>query len=139
VKRGNVVPFLFATSLLVACFVVCGPFAQSIAVAANIESSNPLSGDLDAISEGKTIYRAHCGLCHGMNANGRGHGPGNTSDLTKFKKGYSWYMKRVKNGRVDKGMPSWGGILKEEEITKIGAYLETLAGKRAKWVDPPQN
>ena len=138
-RRGNVVPFLFTASLLVVYLIVCWPYDKPVVLAANVESSNPLSGDPDAISAGKTAYNANCALSHGMRANGRGHGPGNTSDLTKYKKGYSWYMKRVNDGSVDKGMPGWGGILKEEEITWIGAYLETLATKRAKWIDPPKN
>ena len=37
------------------------------------------------------------------------------------------------NGRTDKNMPPWGGILDEEELSSIGAYLETLAKESANW------
>ena len=101
------------------------------------KSGNPLRGDADAISKGKTLFRAGCSNCHGMRANGRGRGAqGKVADLTKFKRGYTAYVAAVKNGY--KKMPAWGGLrhLSDEEINQVGAWLETLAKRGAKWEDP---
>ncbi|MDP6516773.1 MAG: c-type cytochrome [Alphaproteobacteria bacterium] len=102
------------------------------------ESPNPLSGNKDAIKAGQTIYRANCGLCHGMRANGRGRGLPNSADLRKYKRGYSKYVYTVKNG--GKTMPPFGGMkaLDDTEIDQVGAYLETLAIRGAKWADPAE-
>ena len=104
--------------------------------AAKVTSSNPLSGDDQAIQEGKTLYRAVCVVCHGMRANGRGRGIAGASNLRKFKRGYTLYVDIVKKGK--KKMPPYGGgrVLSDSEIDQIGAYLETLAVRGAVWLDP---
>ena len=126
--------------LLTACAVLSLGASNVFAVGEEREmkSSNPLAGNETAISEGKTLYRARCGLCHGMRANGRGRGLPNSADLRKFKRGYSKFVEAVKNGW--KTMPAWGGMgaLTDEQINQIGAYLETLAISGAKWDDPKQ-
>ncbi len=100
-------------------------------------SPNPLSGDKDAEKAGKTKYRANCAFCHGMRANGRGRGLPNAADLRKYKRGYTRFVKAVKEGY--KTMPEWGGMgeITDEQINQIGAYLETLAKRNANWADPP--
>ena len=128
-----VVPgFLIALAAIVT-FVIQLP---TEAAAAKIESSNPLTGDKDAIKAGKTLYRANCALCHGIRANGKGRGLPNSADLRKFKKGYSKYVYTVLNG--GKTMPRFGGMkpLSGDEINQVGAYLETVAIRGAIWLDP---
>ena len=100
------------------------------------KSSNPKSGAKDAEKAGKTVYRAKCAYCHGMNADGRGRGLPNAADLRKFKKGYTRFVTTVKEGY--KTMPAWGaaGSISDDEIAQIAAYLETLAKRNANWADP---
>ena len=38
-------------------------------------------------------------------------------------------------GRPDRQMPPWDGVLDGEQISQIGAYLETLAVEGANWED----
>jgi mono/diheme cytochrome c family protein len=100
------------------------------------KSNNPLSGDPKAIEAGQTAFRGgFCANCHGMNGNGAGRGAPNAANLQKFKRGYSAFVKTVKEGY--KTMPPWGGgpILDEETINKIGAWLETKAQADANWAD----
>lgn len=117
-----------------AAVVMCA--AAGTALAADIESSNPLSGDKESIAAGQTTFRAHCAYCHGMKADGRGRGLPNSANLTKFKRGYSKFVMTVKEG--GKTMPPWGGMgeLTDEELNQVGAYLETLGGRHANWLDP---
>jgi mono/diheme cytochrome c family protein len=130
---GLVVGGLAALGLIVAASLS----GQAAHAAGTVESSNPITGDKDAIAAGQTTFRARCAPCHGMRANGRGRGLPNSSDLTKFKRGYTKFVYIVKNG--GKTMPPYGGLgrLDDDEINQVGAYLETLASRRAKWIDPP--
>ncbi|MDE0208000.1 MAG: cytochrome c [Candidatus Tectomicrobia bacterium] len=125
--------FPLVLAALVAAWLLAAPQGLEAAKAA---SSNPLSGDEQAIQEGKTLYRAVCVVCHGMRANGRGRGIAGASNLQKFKRGYTLYVDIVKNGK--KKMPPYGGgrVLSDAEIDQIGAYLETLAVRGAVWIDP---
>ena len=66
---------------------------------AQAKSPNPYSGDEQAIKEGGSLFRGICAVCHGRNADGKGE-RGQGSDLRKFKKGYTMYLRIVKNGRV---------------------------------------
>jgi len=106
-----------------------------LAVGQEKKSPNPLSGNEEAISEGRTIYRANCSYCHGLRANGKGRGLPNSADLRKFKRGYTAFYSTVVNGW--KTMPPWGsqGPLEYDQINKIGAYLETIAIEGADWRD----
>lgn len=101
-----------------------------------VPATNPFSGDKRAIREGRSSYRNFCSNCHGGKADGRGE-RGQGSNLRKFKKGFQKYVKIVKEGRNIKGriqnMPAWGKVLPEDEIFKIGAYLETLAKEGVNW------
>ena len=109
-----------------------------VAFADEKKSSNPLSGNPSAIAEGQAAFRGgFCANCHGMNATGAGRGAPNAANLQKFKRGYSAFVKTVKEGY--KTMPPWGGgpILEEETINKIGAWLETKALDEAVWLDGP--
>lgn len=115
-------------------------FSMPSIAADDIASSNPLSGDAAAIEQGKTIYSEHCTLCHGRKANGK-TGRWQSADLTKFNKGFREFVTIVQNGiKPRRGsnnkMPPWAEFLNEEQITMIGAYLETLSGRKAKWTDP---
>lgn len=108
-----------------------------MAIGQEKKSDNPLSGNPDAVAEGKTAFRGgFCANCHGMNANGGGRGAPNAANLQKFKRGYSAFVKTVQTGY--KTMPPWGGgpVLPDETINKIGAWLETLAQPEANWKDP---
>lgn len=98
-----------------------------------VESSNPLSGDPDAIETGKQLYFTWCVQCHGHKANGESRFGKYAGDLTRFWRGYPQFVVIVTNGRPKKMMPPWKEVLDEENISKIGAYLETLAVEGANW------
>lgn len=98
--------------------------------------TNPFSGDKRAIREGRSSYRNFCSNCHGGKADGRGE-RGQGANLRKFKRGFQKYVEIVKQGKEVQGrtqnMSAWGKVLPEDEIYKIGAYLETLAKEGANW------
>ena len=130
---------LAACVAMVAALVWAGGGNMAVAVGEEGKKSpNPLSGDKEAEAAGQTTYRANCAYCHGMRADGRGRGLPNSADLRKFKRGYTAFVKTVKEGY--KTMPEWGGMgeISDEQINQIGAYLETLAKRNANWADPEE-
>ena len=94
-----------------------------------VASSNPLSGNPEAIDQGKHLFLTWCVQCHGANATGGKYG----ANLTIFSLGFKAFRATVQNGRAQKQMPPWKDLLDEDAITRIGAYLETLAQPEANW------
>ncbi|HUU71789.1 MAG TPA: c-type cytochrome [Burkholderiales bacterium] len=125
----------FLTSVFMASiWLVLAP----VGVAADepIPEANPYSGDKKKIRSGRSWYRNVCGNCHGGRADGQGE-RGTGADLRKFKKGFKQYVQIVLDGRKVEGriqfMPAWRGVLSQDDIYEIGAYLETLAIEGANW------
>jgi len=104
---------------------------------ATTPNSNPLSGDPKAIKEGRDWYQNICNICHGSRANGETARGGRAADLRVFNRGFRAYVETVKKGRNTTGlaysMPAWAGVLDDQTIYQIGAYLETLAIEGANW------
>ena len=123
---------------LIASFVLAAAcsLGATMAVADEPPEQNPFSGDKKAIREGQSWFRNACANCHGGRADGQGE-RGTGADLRKFSRGFREFVHTVKNGRQTpgrtQGMPAWGGVLKDDDIFKIGAYLETLAIEGANW------
>lgn len=107
--------------------------AQTQDTPGKIASSNPLSGDPEAIDLGKRLFFTWCVQCHGPKANGESRFGKYAGDLTKYWRGYPEFVIIVKDGRVKNMMPPWKEVLDDENIAKIGAYLETLAVEGANW------
>jgi quinohemoprotein ethanol dehydrogenase len=100
-----------------------------------VPSSNPLSGNPEAIEQGRKLYFTYCVQCHGVNADGRSRFGEYAKDLRKFSLGFSMFFATVVAGRPQKKMPPWGEYISPEDIQRIGAYLETLAIEGANWKD----
>jgi len=79
--------------------------------------ANPFTGDPDAISEGRRLYRSTCYICH-LNAGGRG------PNLRKSKLKDQDFLRVVINGRKGTQMPAWKEKLTEAQMWKILTYLE---------------
>lgn len=108
--------------------------AQAENTPVKVPSSNPLSGDPEAIDLGKQLYFNWCVQCHGAKADGDSPRFGKyAGDLRKFWRGYAEFLNTVKNGRPGKQMPPWKQFMDDDTIAKLGAYLETLAVEGANW------
>ena len=85
------------------------------------------------IKEGNKIFATRCVVCHGNQGEGSIgpnltdrywiHGKGSLVDIAKL----------IKEGVNDKGMPAWGGLLKDEEIYEVTSYVKSLHNTQ-----PPQ-
>jgi mono/diheme cytochrome c family protein len=108
---------------------------QTSARADQASATNPLSGNDAAVREGRSWYRNVCSMCHGGKADGAGD-RGTAAELRVFNKGFRRFMQTVKEGKNTgrtMTMSAWGGVLSEEQIYQIGAYLETLALPEENW------
>lgn len=88
---------------------------------------NPYSGNDLAIEIGASGYNQNCARCHGLEAISGGIAP----DLRKLEPGIDgdeWFTYRVRHGATRNGipyMPSFEGVLSQEALWAIRAWLET--------------
>jgi ABC-type amino acid transport substrate-binding protein len=83
--------------------------------------------DPEAAKRGRIRFNDTCSHCHGTD----GASPIRERDLRRLKSRYEdkWFevaQTTVRNGRPDKGMPTWGGVLKDAEIEQVLAFLRTV-------------
>jgi cytochrome c(L) len=94
---------------------------------ARAQKLNPYTGDAAAIQQGRTLYLQNgCSGCHGVGGGG-GMGPAILDDEWKFGSDDATLFKLIKGEVPQQTMPAaLGGVLKEEEIWKILAYVRSL-------------
>jgi len=76
-----------------------------------------------AVVSGYETYNAYCSRCHGSDAVGGEYAP----DLRKSMANgltYQQFLSTAMTGRPDKGMPSWAGVFKEQDIHAIYNYIK---------------
>jgi len=83
--------------------------------------------DEASLAAGKQIFEANCVTCHGKNGEG-GIGPNMTDDYYLHGRGMNNTVNIIVNGVPAKGMISWRGILKEDQIQQVASYILTLPG-----------
>ena len=73
--------------------------------------------------KGKTSYRKRCARCHGVNMMSPGVG---VFDLRNFPRDdKARFVNSVLNGK--NAMPSWGAVLKPEDIDSLWLYVTTIS------------
>jgi mono/diheme cytochrome c family protein len=88
---------------------------------------NPFAGNAEVAKQGASLFNQYCSHCHGQWAE-QGERP---RDLRRLHIRYgddaiSMFYTTVSNGRLDKGMPVWKGVLPDETLWKIFTFLETV-------------
>jgi len=97
---------------------------------------SPLTDDA-SLAAGKSIFEINCATCHGKLGEG-GIGPNMTDNYYIHGAGVANTVKVIKNGVAAKGMISWRGILKEEEILQVASYILSLKGTNPPKAKAPQ-
>lgn len=92
--------------------------------------TNPLGAD--AATEGAKVFKTNCEACHGPE--GHGDGPAGEALDPKPKNlgalqqtaGDDYIFWRVNTGKPGTSMAAWQGILTEEQIWQVVAFIRTL-------------
>ena len=84
----------------------------------------------EMIAAGKEVFNGICAHCHGPDAV-QGVKKIDLRRLTlRYSDGaHNMYWKTVHEGRPAKGMPTWKGVLTDEQFTQIFAFLSTIQSK----------
>jgi mono/diheme cytochrome c family protein len=94
------------------------------------EGGNPVSLTAAALMEGAKAYEQHCALCHGgakakispMRDKFNPPAPQLINKIPHDEE--SWLFWVTKHGVRMTGMPTWDGVLSDEEIWKITAFIK---------------
>ncbi|CAH2602607.1 Cytochrome c550 [Rhodovastum atsumiense] len=89
---------------------------------------NPYRGNGKAIEIGASAFAQNCARCHGLGAVSGGIAP-DLRFLPSGSEGDAWFMTRIRGGSVREGrvyMPRFEGILSQEAMWSIRAWLETV-------------
>jgi cytochrome c551 len=77
-----------------------------------------------AADAGRDVYAEHCASCHGERLNATGAAP----DLKLLRADQrAQFDQMVRNGKGQ--MPAWEGMINDEEIDQIWAYVRSRAAK----------
>lgn len=79
------------------------------------------------LAKGQGIYAVSCMPCHRDDGGGL-VGPNLTDDYWIHGPQFSDNLKTIWNGVPEKGMVSWKGLLKPDEIKAVASYIYTLRG-----------
>jgi mono/diheme cytochrome c family protein len=87
------------------------------------QTKNPYSGDAQAAAGGKKLYNQNCATCHGNNLQGIGPAPALTTAAVKnAAPGELFWF--ITNGDLNKGMPSWSQLPKQQRW-QIVTFLDS--------------
>ena len=85
---------------------------------------------------GQQLFASSCAGCHGLDAKGGEHAPNIATAANVQKLSDSELTRIIHNGIPSAGMPSFGSVLKADQITAIVNYLRVLQGKTKAVVVP---
>ena len=97
------------------------PMAMASPTSSSALASAAAPASLDP-AVGANIYHNRCEACHG----GAGQGGMGPALGATDKQGHAAVVKIIADGRADKGMPGWEGMLSPDEIEAVAAFVEKL-------------
>jgi cytochrome c oxidase cbb3-type subunit 3 len=103
----------------------------------NLSSLEP-SKDPAVLSDGRRVFTAYCAPCHRADGGGL-VGPNLCDDYWIHGSKYEDNLKTIINGVPAKGMLTWRGVLKPQEIQNVASYIYTLRGSSPPNPKPPEN
>lgn len=103
----------------------------------SLDSLQP-SKDQAMLAEGLRIFTTSCAPCHRADGGGL-VGPNLCDNYWIHGSNYVDNLKTIINGVPAKGMITWRGLLKPDQIQAVGSYIYTLRGSNPKNPKPPEN
>jgi polar amino acid transport system substrate-binding protein len=101
---------------------VTGSVAQ-----AGVPAENTPSVDTAAAARGRALFNSNCSHCHGANA----ASPETRTDLRRLRRRYGTqtdevFSTTVRDGRPEKGMPLWKGVLSDDDLAAVKAFVDSV-------------
>lgn len=93
--------------------------------------------DKVSLASGKTVFEKNCVSCHGKFGEG-GIGPNFTDDYWIHGAGMANMVNIINKGVPAKGMISWRGVLKDNEIKQVASYILAMHGTNPPKAKKPQ-
>jgi cytochrome c oxidase cbb3-type subunit III len=103
----------------------------------NLSSLQP-SNDAETLAKGAQIFVLYCAPCHRPDGGGL-VGPNLTDDYWIHGNTYHDNLKTIINGVPDKGMLTWRGVLKPQEIEAVASHIYKLRGTKPVNPKLPEN
>src|ERR1700716_4326056 len=98
---------------------------------------NPIAATPENLADGQKHFGHHCGICHGLDGEATGvpfaqkMSPPipalSSADVQDYKDGQLKWI--IENGINPSGMPSWKGILSDEEMWTVVNFIRHLPPK----------
>ena len=108
----------------------------TIAEAKPVSDLEPLT-DAASLTAGESIFITNCATCHGKLGEG-GIGPNMTDNYFIHGPTMNDMIKVINAGVPAKGMISWRGILKDDQIEQVASFITTLRGTNPPNAKTPQ-
>jgi cytochrome c oxidase cbb3-type subunit 3 len=96
------------------------------------------SKDKAILSKGQQVFTTYCAPCHRPDGGGL-VGPNLCDDYWIHGAAFQDNLKTIINGVPDKGMLTWRGVLKPDEIEAVASHIYTLRGTKPPNPKPPEN
>ena len=100
---------------------------------ARADSAQQPAGDKLTVNQseynGWKTFAVNCTRCHGEDAVGSTIAPNLMKSLREHVD-HDLFVQTVKNGRPDKGMPTWGPLLTDKQVEDLYAYLKARSEGR---------
>lgn len=96
------------------------------------------SKDPAVIADGRNTFLQLCAPCHEKDGGGK-VGPNLTDGYWIHGSNFVDNVKTIWNGVPDKGMLTWKGVLKPDQIQHVASYIYTLRGTTPKKPKPPES
>ncbi len=117
-----------------------GERVKSVALArfeGELGQMKPLS-DAVALAQGQATFKTLCAPCHREDAGGL-VGPNLTDTYWIHGSNFVDNLKTIWNGVPEKGMVTWKGVLKPQDIHNVASYIYTLRGTQPPNPKPAEN
>lgn len=111
--------------------------ARTQAAAVDLAPMEAALADPAQVAAGRAIFGEKCAVCH-LPDGGGSIGPNLTDDYWIHGSKHLDILTTITNGVPDKGMLTWRGVLKPEQIAHVAAYVTTLRGTTPEKAKEPQ-
>jgi polar amino acid transport system substrate-binding protein len=103
-----------------------GAVTGSVAQGGSAAENTP-SADAAAAARGRALFNSNCSHCHGPNA----ASPETRTDLRRLRSRYGRqtdevFSTTVRDGRPEKGMPLWKGVLSEDDLAAVKVFVDSV-------------